>query len=710
MQLVSDPRKLVDDLNSISVFSNVRNELNRLPYFLNYYRKLGVERFFIVDNNSTDGTAEYLKNQEDVTLYWTDQSFLESLCGLRWLDAMRDKHARDSWCLTVDCDELLTYPMIEYLSLSQLCKYMDKEGFDGLFTLMIDFYPDIPLENLEYKAGKSFLDTCKFFDSRGYYLTNNEHFPFFGVYGGPRYRCFYKESNLGQGPTMRKIPLVKWREGIEYISVTHSTSELRLADVSGALLHFKYLDSFKDHVVQEVERRDRNMKDYEVYQNSLEANENFSFYDSSISLEYKGDAQLVELGLLRTSKSFLNWVHRNLNNKDTNFKVDKDSYRALGRLVGKHDVCEFGEFTYLWDRMRQSALGNKCVSVVLPVYNAQEYLERAVKSVLRQPEVGQIVLVEDGSTDNTLDLCQRLTKRNSIIEVVRHERGENRGAGESRNLGITHSLCPLIAFLDADDFYLDQRFASSLKLLSADESIDGVYGVQSFTFSNPEMAIARADKGLADVTAVKKNTHSDKLFVKLNPIGKGGNFHGNTLIVRRDVFKTVGLFSSERCEDVEMWLKMAYSLKLVSNKETRPVSSKYVHEGNRMNAENTRKHRARIFMSTIVYASRQKFDRENLRTLLHRYFDVLNNIEFAHLDSKIKQESLAEELYIVINILGSKSLLLQKELLSINRKRIKVSDFKVKAKVIIETIKSIALNPIAMLLRNNFFSHGLKFK
>ena len=99
------------------------------------------------------------------------------------------------------------------------------------------------------------------------------------------------------------------------------------------------------------------------------------------------------------------------------------------------------------------------VSVVIPVYQAAAFVEQAVESALAQPETGEVLLVEDGSGDGSLAECERLAAGDGRVRLLRHPNGENRGAGASRNLGIEQSTCPLVAFLDADDYYLLGRFA-----------------------------------------------------------------------------------------------------------------------------------------------------------------------------------------------------------------------------------------------------------
>lgn len=74
------------------------------------------------------------------------------------------------------------------------------------------------------------------------------------------------------------------------------------------------------------------------------------------------------------------------------------------------------------------------VSVVIPVYNAAPFVRDAVESALAQPETGEVILVEDGSLDDSLTVCRALAAENDRVKLYRHPNGENCGAGASRFL------------------------------------------------------------------------------------------------------------------------------------------------------------------------------------------------------------------------------------------------------------------------------------
>lgn len=92
------------------------------------------------------------------------------------------------------------------------------------------------------------------------------------------------------------------------------------------------------------------------------------------------------------------------------------------------------------------------IDVIIPCYNAESTLLRAVQSVLNQPELGTLWLVDDGSTDNTLALAQHL--QSQVLDKIRVEKmPQNGGVAKARNWGALQSEAEFIAFLDADDAY-----------------------------------------------------------------------------------------------------------------------------------------------------------------------------------------------------------------------------------------------------------------
>lgn len=94
-------------------------------------------------------------------------------------------------------------------------------------------------------------------------------------------------------------------------------------------------------------------------------------------------------------------------------------------------------------------------SIVIPVYNAEKTINQCVKSIENQLSDYEIILVNDGSNDQSLNLCQELSKQNTRIKTFSIE---NQGQSVARNVGIEQCEGEFIHFLDSDDFWLDDSF------------------------------------------------------------------------------------------------------------------------------------------------------------------------------------------------------------------------------------------------------------
>ena len=112
--------------------------------------------------------------------------------------------------------------------------------------------------------------------------------------------------------------------------------------------------------------------------------------------------------------------------------------------------------------------GTPQVSVVIPVYNVEPYLERCLESVTRQTYGNlEIILVDDGSTDRSGDICDRWAEEDSRIRVV-HKK--NAGPGMARNTGMEYCNGDYLTFVDSDDYIGNQ----ALKLLSEEATQSNV--------------------------------------------------------------------------------------------------------------------------------------------------------------------------------------------------------------------------------------------
>src|SRR5690242_5160744 len=103
----------------------------------------------------------------------------------------------------------------------------------------------------------------------------------------------------------------------------------------------------------------------------------------------------------------------------------------------------------------------KKVSIVIPVYGAEQYVSAAVQSAIKQTYKNlEILIIDDGSPDKSIEICQQFT--DSRIKIIRQK---NRGLPGARNTGIRHAQGEYIGFLDADDIWLPEKIEKHVEHL-----------------------------------------------------------------------------------------------------------------------------------------------------------------------------------------------------------------------------------------------------
>jgi glycosyltransferase involved in cell wall biosynthesis len=114
---------------------------------------------------------------------------------------------------------------------------------------------------------------------------------------------------------------------------------------------------------------------------------------------------------------------------------------------------------------------NSLISVIVPVYNGDLYLAAAIESILAQNyQPIEILIIDDGLTDNTAKIADRFQQH------VRYIYQPNSGAPSARNLGLKMATGEIIAFLDADDIWHEQKLALQLDILAKNSSVSVVLG------------------------------------------------------------------------------------------------------------------------------------------------------------------------------------------------------------------------------------------
>lgn len=295
--------------DDVLLFATLRNEAPRLPFFLDYYRRLGVGHFLLVDNGSDDGGTAYLAEQPDVSLWRTTASYRRSRFGVDWLNWLRRRHGHGRWCLTVDIDEFLVYPFCDTRPINALTDWLDASSIRSFGALLLDMYPrGAPAPCY---PGTDPFETAEWFDPGNYLISKNELYGNLWVQGGPRARAYFPDRPA-EAPALNKIPLVKWHRRFVYASSTHMLLPRGLNRVydewggekaSGCLLHAKFLDGFEGQVAKETERCEHfaGAREYQAYAEGAAVHEGLWTQWSERYLNWR---QLEMLGLMSTG----NWA------------------------------------------------------------------------------------------------------------------------------------------------------------------------------------------------------------------------------------------------------------------------------------------------------------------------------------------------------------------------------------------------------------------
>lgn len=302
-----DSRSIRFGPDALLCIACVRNEMLRLPYFLDYHRSLGIDRFLVVDNGSDDGTLDFLLSQPDVHVFFTGESYAASHCGVTWINHLLAAFADGHWCLTLDADELFVFPSCETSSLRTLTRYLDSEGAEGLKTFLLDMYADRPIADTNYPPGAPFLDTCRYFDWNTYHEVDGDGIP---LRGGPRHRLFWAgRPRANPSPVLKKIPLVKWRAGLRYKASTHLLDGAIFSRLSGLLLHFKLFSDFPESADREAGRMEHwnGAAQYKFYHDVLRHRHDLTAFGPH-SVRFEDTAQLVALGLMRVPPGYAAWL------------------------------------------------------------------------------------------------------------------------------------------------------------------------------------------------------------------------------------------------------------------------------------------------------------------------------------------------------------------------------------------------------------------
>lgn len=203
-------------------------------------------------------------------------------------------------------------------------------------------------------------------------------------------------------------------------------------------------------------------------------------------------------------------------------------------------------------------MNNSLVSIILPTYNRQQLLERAIKSVLGQTYHNwELIVWDDGSTDNTRDVVKGFGDH-----CISYNYSENKGVAAARNQAIFKAKGEYLAFLDSDDVWREEKLLIQIEALKAHPEIDLVFS--NFENVNLVQNICRVNfSDFQEAFQMMTTSKLDASFVEikqgfLESLALGNYVATDTVTIKKSVIMKYGGFNEtlRNSEDFELWWRL----------------------------------------------------------------------------------------------------------------------------------------------------------
>ncbi len=293
----------------------VRDGLPWVRSFVEHYFNLGAKHLVFLDNGSTDGTVEALQRYENVTVLRTQAPFREHEDPMRRY--LMERFGQGRWCLCVDIDELFDYPYSDVVGLHSFLGYLNSNSYTAVVAQMLDMFPEKLSSGREKVIDEPLKKLHRFYDVSdlsSQRIEKHHRCPPDNAYGSDEVRVFkggVRRTIFGFNPILTKHALVFLDGKARPISPgTHWAGNVRAADVTCVLYHYKFLGEYLHEVSMRTvqgQRHRKNLGPYEKYLAVLEKTPDLQLKRET-SREISSASDLLDEGFLTVSAAYVGWV------------------------------------------------------------------------------------------------------------------------------------------------------------------------------------------------------------------------------------------------------------------------------------------------------------------------------------------------------------------------------------------------------------------
>lgn len=254
----------------------IKNDLDRVKPFLTFYRNMGIKHFAFLDDQSSDGTREFLLKQDDVDVFISKESYTTNR-RQAWINRLIAYYGLNRWYLVFDSDEFLS---VKYRSIKEMITSLGEKT--KYRCLMVDMYP------LNGKYSENFIEDYRGFDTDTYDISGSSIW-FNDVRGGMRKRMFAAEGQT-VNPYLIKSPIFKADK--DFIQI-HSHFNYPFSidkDFVGIIRHYKFLKKDFEKYQERAKKQNfsNGSEEYSAYANKLNGEE------MNIAFKYDGSEEFID--------------------------------------------------------------------------------------------------------------------------------------------------------------------------------------------------------------------------------------------------------------------------------------------------------------------------------------------------------------------------------------------------------------------------------